>query len=983
MGVGRESMPTGTVALVFTDIQGSTEAWERLGDGYRAVLEAHNDVMRRAIVSCNGHEVKTEGDAFMVAFATARDAIRFTLESQAGLESVVVPDTGDAVLVRMGVHVGEPICQADPLTGRMDYFGPMVNRSARVSGAANGGQTLITGAARESAGDALDGARVKDMGDHRLKGLERLEHLYEVVPASWSERVFPPLRTLTSLPTNLPAQSTNFIGRRREWRELAETIFEEGVRLITLTGPGGIGKTRLSIRVGDEVLDRFAGGVWFVELEEATTPEAVGAKVAAALGIPVGTKGAVEAVASALEVRDETLIVLDNFEQVVEAGPETLGLWMKRAGKTKAIVSSRVLLGIEGEREYPLEPLPDPRTETTPYAERDAVRLFVDRARGANPRFELTDDNAPDIVEVCAQLDGIPLAIELAAARSKVMKPKQIRERLEKRFQLLRSSRRDLPGRQQTLEGAIAWSYDLLETWERAAFCQACVFRGGFTLESAESVIDLFEFDDAPMAMDAAQTLREKSLLTWSEAAADGEGRFGMYISVRDYGRLKVPDMLDEDARNGLMERYIDHYLAFVEEWEAERRSGALREAMDRIEPDIDNILHAHELALERGRVEDGAALALAVMPTMALRGPSSRRDPMIRKTLEALEPDGDAGLRVDLLCGLGQAQVDAGDWEAADKTSREALELARRTDDPVRLGNALIRRADIERLRGEFEQAGSDFAEAREAFEAGGERSGSARAASGLGSIAWQGGRYEEAIGLFTEARDAFDETGNRAGTARCLGGLSIVLGERGDHQAALDAIEDAEEICREINDRVGLARSLGNKGIELRELGRLEEAVYCFAEAEVLNRQMGRKASLSRNLGSRAMVMERNGEFEDALRCYEQGEDVQRAMGDVPGVALFRTRRARALARMGRTEEATAALQDAVESLEQVGAGGRVACEALGWLAHLLEGSGDADGAREKAQRSAGIRSSLGLGDEIYGSSDVSETIERLVSG
>lgn len=980
MGTGGDTMPSGTVALVFTDIQGSTEAWERLGDGYRPVLEEHNKVMRDAIARTDGHEVKTEGDAFMVAFARAADAVRFALEAQEELQGVLVPDTGEAVRVRMGVHVGDPICQADPVTGRMDYFGPMVNRSARVSGAAHGGQTLITAAVHQVSTDVLEGARVRDMGDHRLKGLERMERLFEVVPVSAGDAVFPPLRTLTSLPTNLPAQSTNFIGRRREWKELSELIVEDDVRMVTLTGPGGIGKTRLSIRVGDEVLDRFKGGVWFVELEEATTVEGVASRVAATLGIPAGTKGPVEAVASALEVRDETLLVLDNFEQVVEASPETLGVWLKRASKAKAIVSSRVLLGIEGEREYALEPLPDPRTESVPYAERDAVRLFVDRAKAANARFRLTDENGADIVEVCAQLDGIPLAIELAAARAKVMKPAQIRQRLEKRFQLLRSSRRDLPGRQQTLEGAIAWSYDLLEPWERAAFCQACVFRGGFTLESAEAVIDLWEHDDAPLAMDAAQTLREKSLLTWSEGRDESDGRFGMYLSVRDFGRMKASEVLDDEARDGLVERYVEHYGAFVEGWEGERKTGAFREAMDRIEPEIENVIHAHEQAIGRERHEEAARLILNATTTMALRGPSSRRGPTLVATLDAIGDSGDAALRVDLLCALSQSEVDGGDWEEAGTHARSAVELAQACADPVRLGNALVRRGEIERLRGAHEKATEDFLGARAAFEEGGEAPGAARAASGLGSLAWQRGKYDEAIEHFQAAREAFEVIGNTAATARCLGGLAIVYGERGEHQAALDALEEAEESCRALGDLVGLARTLGNKGIELRELERLDEAVYCFAEAEVLNRQMGRKASLSRNLGSRAMLLEKRGEHDAALLCYEQGEDVQRAMGDQPGVALFKSRRARTLFAMERCDEAAVSLHEAVALLDGVGVEGRVLCEATGWLAYLKDRGGDASGAQQSARRSTGLRASLGLGDEVYGSSDVASVVERL---
>jgi predicted ATPase/class 3 adenylate cyclase len=979
------AQPTGTVALVFTDIQGSTEAWERLGERYHDVIAQHNRVMRDAIASCAGHEVKTEGDAFMVAFATASNAIRFTLDAQAALEAVTTPDDGQAVRVRMGVHVGEPICEADPVTGRMDYFGPMVNRSARIASAAHGGQTLISASAREAAAGALEHARVKDLGKHRLKGLERLEQLFELVPASVDERLFPPIRTLTALPTNLPSQPTSFIGRRREVRDLAELVTLDDARLVTLTGPGGIGKTRLSIRVGGEVLDRFEGGVWFVELEHATTADAVASAVASAMGVPIGTKGPVEAVASALEVRGPTLLVLDNFEQVAAAAPETVGLWLSRAPKTTMLVSSRELLGVRGEREYELRPLADPRGTGTAFSEHDAVRLFVDRAKAASSKFELTETNAPDIAEICAQLDGIPLAIELAAARAKIMKPAQIRQRLAKRFQLLRSSARDLPGRQQTLAGAIDWSYELLSDWERSAFCQACVFRGGFTLEAAEAIIDLFDYDKAPMAMDAAQRLREKSLLTYVEPGDEAEeGRFGMYVSIRDYGRIKSDEVLGEDGREPLIERHLEFYLAHAEEWEDARRTGSFREALDRLEADAENILIAHERALERDRVDEAARLVLALSATMALRGVSGRRGEALSRTLEALTEEADAGVLVDVLCAMAMKQIDAGEWADAKETAASATAAAREAADGARLGNALIKRAEVERLKGEPEAAQRDFREARDVLAHAGETAGVARASSGLGSVAWQSGRYAEAIGHFEAALRMFEEIGSEAGAARCHGGIAIVLGERGEHEAALESIDRAEAIYRALGDRVGLARSLGNKGIELRELDRLDDALACLAEAESLNRQLGLKASLSRNLGSRAMLLEKRGQHEEALAAYARGEDVQLAMGDMPGIALFRTRRGRSLVAMDRLDEARAALEEAIAVLEAVERDhSAVTCEARGWLAAVLVRSGEHDAASEHAQHAEALRAELKLGDDVYGSDAIARVVAELSAG
>ncbi len=981
--------PVGRVALVFTDIQGSTEAWERLGDAYQAVLGAHNSAMRRAIASCSGYEVKTEGDAFMVAFHRAGDAVRFCMTAQRELAGVVVTDTGEPVRVRMGVHVGEPICEQDPVTGRMDYFGPMVNRSARVSSAAHGEQTLITESARADAGSELDACRVVDLGKHRLKGLERLEHLYEITPAESPERVFPPVRTLTALPTNLPPQATSFIGRRREWAELSAMLTETDTRLITLTGPGGIGKTRLTIRVGGEVLDRFEGGVWFVEVEEATDAEAVGAAVSSVLGVPAHPEGAVEAVASALEVRPPTVIVIDNFEQVVEASAETLGVWMKRAPKTKFIVSSRALLSISGEQEYPLEPLADPRRATgKAAAEHDAIRLFVDRAQSASPKFQLTPENTADIAEICAQLDGIPLAIELAAARAKVMKPAQIRARLSKRFQLLRSSRRDVPDRQKTLEGAIAWSYDLLEPWERSAFCQACVFRGGFTLESAEAVLDLFEFEDAPLGMDAVQTLREKSMLTWSAGdAEDDEGRFGMYVSVRDFGRERAAKELGDDEREALLLRHAEHYQEFVEEAEQHRRSGgaeAFKEGLDRVEPETENALVAVERQLEAGAVEAACALQLSVGPALALRGPVGRRVPGLTACLEKVDTSAQPALAAELHWARAIARADNGAWVEAAEDAQESLRLAGESEDAHRLGDAHLWVGELARLRGVLDLAEDSFVSAQSAFERAGEQGGAARAMSGLGSVQWKRGQYDEALASFEAARSVFDALENVAGSARCAGGISVVEGERGRREAALEAIADAEAVYRAIGDRVGLARTLGNKGIELRELGRFDEALVCLTEAESVNRQLGRKASLSMNLGSRAMLLEERGDIAGALASYQEGEDVQLAMGDLPGVARFRTRRAHALARDGRTDDAETALEEAIAVLEAVGGQGQaLACEAHGALALIKHERGAHDEALGHAHLAEAVRTALGLEDAVYRDPRVIEYVARVGGG
>ncbi|MCA1997688.1 MAG: adenylate/guanylate cyclase domain-containing protein, partial [Armatimonadetes bacterium] len=657
--------PTGQVTLVFTDLQGSTELWEKLQSRMAEALAAHNSVMRGLIGKHGGYEVKTEGDAFMVAFASPTPAVRFAIELQERMAGAMPEDirrdTGGAeLLVRMGIHTGEPICEVDPTNGRMDYFGPMVNRSARIASAGHGGQILISHAVREAAAEQLESVLVKDLGEHRLKSLSRPERLFQILPYSLASRTYPPLKTLDHVATNLPYQQTTFVGRRAEIEEITAGARADKWTLLTLTGPGGTGKTRLSLRVGNELLDHYEGGVWFADLSDCTTEEGVCAAVAAAFGVPIaGPEPPRQVIAAVLEYRKPLLLILDNFEQVVESCAGLVGMWMKRARTARFLVTSRTLLGIAGEREMRLEPMRTPprlRRARDPAAGEgldagtvgigagaedqdeasreaaaqdallgaqhavrlsgfDVVRLFVERAREAQPGFTLTDENAPDVADICIELEGQPLAIELAAARVKILKPAQIVQKLAKKFELLRSSRRDLPKRQQTLEGAIDWSWDLLKPHERAALCQVCVFRGGFFLEQAEEVLDLSAFPEAPMSMDVVQALREQSLLSSVETAAGM--RLKMFQSIRAYAEKKLSMQATPTEVRELELRHARCYAALAEHWDARRGGRDAAEAFDHLELESENIFAAQERALALGETLLAARCVLAVAVTM------------------------------------------------------------------------------------------------------------------------------------------------------------------------------------------------------------------------------------------------------------------------------------------------------------------------------------------------------------------------------
>src|SRR5829696_8711081 len=520
--------PTGTVTFLFTDIEGSTGLLQALGDRYPAVLDEHAAILRKAVADTGGVEVSTHGDAFFVVFTSPAAAVRAAVAAQLALAAHDW-SPGPPVRVRMGLHTGEGTRGGD------DYAGLDVHRAARIADAAHGGQVLVSGTTRALVEQTLpDGATLRDLGPHRLRGLAEPERLHQLAGGGLADE-FPPPRTLDARPGNLPHQLSSFVGREAEIAEVERLLGE--TRLLTLTGPGGSGKSRLALAVAADLLPRFQDGAWFVDLAPVADPALVPAAVANTLGVPeAADRPILDGLKQHLRDR-ELLLVADNFEQVAEAGPvleELLGA----APRVRAIVTSRMVLSLQGEQEYAVPPLPVPDPDRLPrdLAELEAmaaVRLFRERAAAASPRFVLTAANAPVVAEVCARLDGLPLAIELAATRTKVLTPEQILDRLKRRLALLTSGPRSLPKRQQTLRAAIAWSYDLLDEAERRLFARLSVFTGGWTFEAAEAVCEpeAFGLD----ALDGLTSLVDQSLVRRVELPGR-PARFSMLETIREFG---------------------------------------------------------------------------------------------------------------------------------------------------------------------------------------------------------------------------------------------------------------------------------------------------------------------------------------------------------------------------------------------------------------------------------------------------------------
>jgi predicted ATPase/class 3 adenylate cyclase len=605
-------LPTGTVTFLFSDIEGSTRLLHEVGDRYADMLADYRHLLRTALAAVGGHEIDAAGDGFFAAFHRATDAVTAAAAAQRAIIAHPWPARAQA-RVRMGLHTGEPTFALG------SYVGLDVHRAARICAAGHGGQILVSQTTGALTGPSLpEGTSLHDLGEHRLKDLQRPEHLFQlVVPDLPAD--FPPLQTLDRHAHNLPAQPTPLIGREREAAEARERLRRPEVRLLTLAGPGGTGKTRLALQVAVDVLEDFADGVFFVPLAPISDPTLVASTVAQTLGVQeTGSRPLLERLKEFLQDK-AVLLVLDNFEQVIAAVPVVTALHAA-CPRLKSLVTSREVLRLQGEHEFPVPPLAVPDLRHLPASERlsqyAAAALFIQQASAVKPDFMVTNDNAPAVAEICVRLEGLPLAIELAAARSKLLSPQALLARLGSRLELLRGGARDLPARHQTLRGAIAWSYDLLSPDEQALFRRMAVFVGGCTLEAAEAVCRAA----GPPELDVLEgmtSLVDKSLLR-QEEEANREPRFQMLETIREYGLecLTTSGEL-ESARRA----HATDYLALAEEAEPELTGPQQGVWLHRLETEHDNLRAALQWSQARQDAETGLRLGGALWRFWLVRG--------------------------------------------------------------------------------------------------------------------------------------------------------------------------------------------------------------------------------------------------------------------------------------------------------------------------------------------------------------------------
>jgi predicted ATPase/class 3 adenylate cyclase len=786
------NLPTGTVTFLFTDIQGSTRLAQALGERWPAVLARHNQLIDEAVAGQDGIVFGTEGDAVFAVFATAPRAVAAAVAAQR-LLAAEPWEGGDPVRVRMGLHSGEGSVSGD------SYVGIDVHRVARIANAGHGGQVLVSGASRMLSESALpDGVSLRDLGQFRLKDLSRPEALAMLVIDGLPDE-FPPLDTLDAVPNNLPTQLTTFLGRQRELAEAAALL--DAARLLTLTGPGGTGKTRLSLQLAADATERFHDGVYFVPLGTIDEPALVLPTIAQALGMPDPGGGALDRLAEQLAGK-QLLLVLDNFEQVIDAAPQ-IGELLTRLPDMRVLATSRSPLRIYGEQEYPVPPLalPDPRhlPDLETLSQFASVALFVERAMAVRPGFAVDPANAPAIAEICVRLDGLPLAIELAAARVRVLSPPAILSRLGDRLSLLAGGSTNLPERQQTLRGAIDWSHELLEPADRIVFARLSVFAGGSDLAAVERVA-LPEWPPdagpAPDPLDAVTSLLDKSLLR-QEISTTDEPRFQMLESIRAYGLERLADL--EPGRE-TRRRHADYYLALADDQSGKVFGADQKAALDTLQREHDNLRAAISCAIEEGDAARAMRLLSAIWRFWQMRGYLPEAHERAERILAI--PGGLPEDRLKALEAAGGIAYWQGDIAAARALYHAQGLLA-------------------EELRDE-----RGVAEARynESF-----------------TYSLNAGDQEQARVLAQDALERFRRLGDRAGEAKALWGVVNSYVYADDRAPARDLIDQCVALSRELDDRFQLGWVLFTKGLIatdardfIRARDAYREAVEIFRDTE-----------------------------------------------------------------------------------------------------------------------------------------------------
>jgi predicted ATPase/class 3 adenylate cyclase len=869
-------LPTGTVTLLFTDIEGSTQLLQRLGDEYGEVLTSSRALLRRVFQEQGGQEVDTQGDALFAVFARAGDALSAAVAAELAISSTQWPQDV-AVHVRMGLHTGEPSRVPE------GYVGLDVHRAARIMAAAHGGQVLLSQTTHDLVAPQRSeetAVSLRDLGEHRLKDFDQPMHLYQViVPGLPAD--FPPLRTLHGRGGTLPAPPTSLVGRDDEVARIGKLLRREDVRLVTLTGPGGTGKSRLAIHVAAGLQREYRGEIVFVPLASIADPLLVLPTVGQVLGIRDGDGQPLEARIAETLQGTPVLLVLDNFEQVVGAAGQVADL-LASCPELKILVTSREVLHVRAEHEFAVPPLELPDPERLPrlaeLAACPSVALFVERVQAVKPDFRLTTNIAREVAEICVRLDGLPLAIELAAARMKLLSPQALLARMGQLLTLLTGGARDVPARQQTLRNAIAWSYNLLSIQEQRLCRWLSVFVGGCSMQAIESVCG-----GSADVLDDLASLIDKSLVrsiapTGRDAGDAGDPRLLVLGTIREYG-LELLESWGEATQ--ARDKHADYYVLLAEEAVPALDGPLLTTWLDRLEQEHDNLRAALHWLLEADHIEQALRLCSALERFWVVRGYRHEGQAFLDQAL-GMSTGAAPLVRAKALLAAARLTFMQSDYERGTALAQESLSLFRALDDKRgialalnRLGVAAWRHADYPTARILLEE---DLALYRELDNP----DRIAWSLFGLGLLHIKLGEYTGAAALLEESLILFRRLDNKRGIAATLTQSAAVrFVSQGDQAMVYPLLEQGLALDREVGDKEGMAVCSLLLGSVSLQKGDASTARIRVEEGLLLYRDIGYREGIAEALSLLGKAEAARGDLAYARKLYEESLTMARELG------------------------------------------------------------------------------------------------------
>jgi predicted ATPase/class 3 adenylate cyclase len=868
-------VPHGTVTFLFTDIEGSTRLLVQLHEQYAQVLEGQRQILRAAFARWHGQEVDTQGDAFFVAFGRATEAVRCAMDAQHNLAEHAWPE-GVRVRVRMGLHTGEPL-----LTGS-GYTGMDVHRAARIAASGYGGQILLSEATGRLVEVALpEGTRLRDLGKYRLKDLEHAEGIYQlIVPGLQSD--FPPLKSPGVTAKNLPIQLTSFIGREQEIEEVKRRVSAE--RLVTIVGAGGCGKTRLSLHAASGLLEAFPDGVWLVELAPLSDPALVAQTIARTLGLSEqGERSPLEILVDFIHPK-RLLLVLDNCEHLIDACAQLAEALLRACPNLCVLATSREALGVPGETVFYVPSLSLPGVDEPlareKVAQYEAMRLFQERAAACLEGFQITDENAAAIAQICRRLDGIPLAIELAAARVRLLSVEQIAARLDDCFHLLTGGSRTVLPRHQTLRAAIDWGYALLAEQERLLLRRLSVFSGSWTLEATEAVCQGNGLAGEEI-LDLLARLASKSMVVVLQAPG-GTMRYTQLETIRQYGHEKLQQAGEE---SGYLQQHLEYFLRFAETGDRKLRGLESLEWLHRIEEEYANLRAALEWCFGAGQAgEAGVRLANALVEFWNKRTTYHELFFWLAKALEQSRAMIGSPVRAKTLFIFGRYMMGRlGKWRDARPLLEESLEawrslgLSYRTD----YAHVLIWLGFLLYHHDQPQTGHLYLQEATDIFRTAGDCWGLGWALDAFSQMKFGDGDAETAYAMAREGADAFRKSGDRSGVAICVHDLGDYNLRLGNYLESRGYLEEALSVFREFGFNWMASQTLMTLGEAARALDEYEKAEDCYREGLSMIRESGAGPGwfLSPNLNLGYTVLYQ-GDDEQAVSFFTQALSLSREL-------------------------------------------------------------------------------------------------------